>query len=116
MLRVLRKGVDDPVHRFWGVVGVKRSEDQHPHGRAGEAQPDGVVFTHFPDEDDVRVGAHSSPQRRREGTAVDAHFAVDDGAEFVLMHEFDRVLNCKNMAVLCFINIVNHRCQSSGLT
>ena len=59
----------------------------------GERRAHGLLVTHLADEDDVGVLPHRRTQRGREPARVEAHLALVDHRELVLVHDLDRVLD-----------------------
>ena len=87
------KRVNDTVNGFGRIIGMKGGENQHSHGGASKSQANGFQITHFTDQNDVRVGTHRAAQRAGKRIGMNADFAMDNGAFFVFMDEFDRVFN-----------------------
>jgi hypothetical protein len=94
---------------------VQGAEHQVAGFGGGQRQADGFQVAHFADQDDVRVFAQRRAQRVGEAQRVRADFALVDQALLALVHEFDRVLDGQDVAVLVFVDVVDHRRQRGRL-
>ncbi|ENO74969.1 twitching motility protein PilT [Thauera sp. 63] len=108
---LFRRGedVDDTVDGLGGGRGVQRAEHEVAGFRRGQRQADGLQVAHFAHQDHVRVLAQGGAQRVVEGHGVAVHLALVDQAALGFMHEFDRVLDGEDVAVLVLVDVVDHR-------
>jgi hypothetical protein len=110
-----REDVDHAVNRLGRRRGVQRAEHQVAGFGRRQRQADGFQVAHFADQDDVRVFAQRRAQGVGEGQRVRPDFALVDQALLRFMHEFDRVLDGQDVAVVVFVDVIDHRRQRRRL-
>src|SRR6218665_535784 len=110
-----REHVDDPVYGLGGAGGVQRAEYQVAGFSGRHRQADGFQITHFADQDGVGVFAQGRFERGGERQCHRAYFALVDQAFLGLVHEFDRVFHRQDMAVLGFVQEIDHGRQRGRL-
>ncbi|KFB70231.1 MAG: hypothetical protein AW09_004687 [Candidatus Accumulibacter phosphatis] len=83
--------------------------------RAGERQADGFEVAHLTYQNHVRVFPQSGAQGILEGEGVRTDFALVDQAFFRLVNKLDRIFDGENVAIRCFIDVIDHRRQGGRL-
>ena len=83
--------------------------------RRRQRQSDGLEVAHFAHQDHVRILTQRGTQRVVERQGVGTDLALVDQAFLGFVHEFDRVLHREDVAVLVFIDVVDHRRQRGRL-
>src|SRR6267378_1205395 len=110
-----RKHVDDAVDGFRRGARMQRAEHEVSGFGAGQREADGLEIAHFAHEDHVRVLAQGAAQGIGERQRVRSDLALVDQALFRLVHEFDRVLDGEDVALLVFVELVDHGGERRGL-
>jgi len=111
-----REHVNDTVNGFGRRRGVQRSEHQMPCFCGGQRQAYRFQIAHFTDQNHVRVFAQCRAQRVRERQRMRADFALVDQALFGLVHKFDRIFDRKDVAVVVFVDEIDHGGQRRRFT
>ena len=101
-----------------GVRGgrVQRGQHQMAGVRSGEGGHEGLAVAHFSDDDDVGILAHDVNEGAFEAERVEADFALFDDRLFVVEHVLDRVFEGDDVALLGFVDVLDHRGQRAGFT
>ena len=110
-----RKNVDDAVNGLGRGAGVQGAEHEVAGFRRRQRQANGLQIAHLADQDHVRILAQGRAQCVVERKRMRTDFALIDQALLRFMHEFDRVLDRQNVAVLVFIDMIDHRRQGGRL-
>ena len=79
---------------------MERAEDERSHLGGGDGERDGLEVAHLAHQDDVRVLADGSAQRRAECLRVAAHLAVRDHGVDARVYELHRILDGHDVLVL----------------
>ena len=82
---------------------------------AGQRQADRFQIAHLADQDDVRILAQRAAQSVGERQRVRSDLALVDQAFLRLVNELDRVLDGEDVALLVFVDLVDHRGERRGL-
>ena len=98
-----RKDVNDPVDRFGRGARVQGAKHQVPGFRRGHGEADRLKIAHLAHQNNVGVLAQCRAQRVGKGKRVRPDLALVDKAFLRLVHEFDRILNGKDVAVLVLV-------------
>ena len=99
--RVRRRRVQRGDHE---VAGVRRGERGHER----------LAVAHLADHDDIGILAHDVDERPLETQRVEADFALFDDGLFVLENVLDRVFQRDDVALLVFVDVLDHRGQRAG--
>ena len=111
-----REDVDDPVDGLHGVARVQRGEREVAGLRDRQRRLDGLDVAHLADEHDVGVLPEKVPQRLREAVGVASDLALVDEAVFVLVDEFDGILDGHDVVVLGCVDVVDHGGEGRGFS
>ena len=115
VLQVARKGVDDPVDRALGTVGVQRAEHHVARFGRRDRRRDRLQVTHFADQDHVRVLPQGAADGLRETRHVDADLALIDRRFLVVVVELDRILDRDDVVVDVLVDVVHQAGQRRAL-
>src|SRR6202035_2309354 len=103
------------VDRLRRAVGVQRSHDENTHFRGGHRDAHGLEVAQLADQDHVRVLAQGGVHRGCETRAVHPDLALADEAALALVHELNRVLDGKDVALHAAVDVVDHGRERGGL-
>ena len=82
----------------------------------GQRTAHGLVIAHFADKHHVRVLTEGHLQGHGKAVRIATNFTLVDHATLVLVQEFNRVFDRKDMLVAFLVNLVDHGGKSRGLT
>ena len=100
--------VNDPVDGLGGAGGMQRAEHQVACFGSRHGQANGFQVAHFAHQNRVRVFTQRRLQRCRKRQRHRPHFALVDQALLGFVHELDRVFHREDVAVLGFVQVVDH--------
>ena len=110
-----RKHIDHAIDRLGGGTGVQGAEHQMPGFGGRQRQTDRLQIAHFADQDDIRILTQCRAQCFIEAERIAMHLPLVDQALLGLVHEFDRILDCEDVPVVVFVDVVDDRRQRGRL-
>ncbi len=113
---LLRAGedVDDTVYGLGRRRGVQGAEHQVTGFGRGHGKSDGLEVPHLAHQNDVRVFTQGRTQGGAETLGIAVHFPLVDQTALVLVHEFDGILDGKDVVMEVLIDVVDHGRQGGG--
>src|SRR5437667_2353796 len=110
-----RKHVHDAVDGLRRGARMQGAEHEVSGLGAGQRQADRLEIAHLADQDDVRILAQRAAQSVGERQRVRSDLALVDQAFLRLVNELDRVLDGEDVALLVFVDLVDHGGERRGL-
>ena len=101
-----------------GGVGrgrVQGGQHKMARVRGGEGGHERLAVAHFADDDDVGILAHDVDEGAFEAERIEADLALFDDRLLVLEHVLDRVFERDDVALLGFVDMLDHRRERAGL-
>ena len=95
---------------------MQGTEHQMPGLRRRQREAYGFEVAHLAHQDGVRVFAQGRAQRLVEAEGIAVNLALVDQALLAFVHEFDRVLDRQDVAVLGIVLVVDHPRQGRRFT
>ena len=115
MLLIWRKDVDDSVDGIGCSDGVQRGEKEMTGLSSCHGNADGLIVTHFAQQDNIRALAQGGLQSGDIIVCINLDFSLTDNALVVTVQVFQRVFQGNNMLIPCVVDAVNQAGKGRGL-
>ena len=99
--------VDDPADRVRGADCMQTGEDKVSGLRSGHSRLDRLMVTHLTEQDDIRALAQRCTQCRQIIIRIGCDFALTDNTFFIVVQEFQRILQGDDVILACRVDEVN---------